>query len=99
MNGGLHDVVNLCDKLDAIVNHGGSMDLLDLYDRQRRITCVDFVQSQTMQNKKAIEERDEGARLQRIRDLQAIAADPEKALVFLSRNNMIDSVRESYAIA
>ena len=39
MNGGIHDAVNLADKL-ARVCHGESDDLLDLYTRQRRPVAV-----------------------------------------------------------
>ena len=56
MNGGLHDAWNLAEKLDAIINHKKEMDLLDLYDRQRRTIMNDFIQKQTIRNKKMIEE-------------------------------------------
>lgn len=45
MNGGIHDAVNLCEKFCEIIFHDGDKDaLLDLYDRQRREICVQFVQ-------------------------------------------------------
>jgi 3-(3-hydroxy-phenyl)propionate hydroxylase len=98
MNGGLHDAVNLGDKLIGIINEGRPLALLDLYQRQRRTITVDFIQAQTIQNKKTIEEADDDVRAQRIRDLKAVAADPAQAVTFLRRNNMIDSVERSYAI-
>jgi len=103
MNGGLHDAVNLCEKLVAIQCHGGGSGLLDLYERQRRerqrrTVTVAFIQAQSAQNKKNIEEVDDAARLARIRGLQAIAADPVQAVAFLRRNNMIDSLARSNAI-
>jgi 3-(3-hydroxy-phenyl)propionate hydroxylase len=98
MNGGVHDAFNLCDKLTDIMLNGASEDLLDLYDRQRRIVTVEYVQAQTIQNKKNIEEANETSRLQRIEDFRAIAADRDKSIAFLRRNSMIDAVERSYAI-
>jgi 3-(3-hydroxy-phenyl)propionate hydroxylase len=56
MNGGLHDAWNLAEKLDGIINHNKDKDLLDLYDRQRRTVMNDFIQKQSITNKKMIEE-------------------------------------------
>ena len=56
MNGGLHDAWNLAEKLDGIMNHKKDEDLLNLYDRQRRTVMNDFIQKQTIRNKKMIEE-------------------------------------------
>ena len=56
MNGGLHDAWNLAEKLDGIINQKNDEDLLNLYDRQRRTVMNDFIQKQTIRNKKMIEE-------------------------------------------
>ena len=56
MNGGLHDAWNLAEKLDGIIHHKKDEDLLNLYDRQRRTVMNDFIQKQTIRNKKMIEE-------------------------------------------
>ena len=56
MNGGLHDAWNLAEKLDGIINHKKDEDLLNLYDRQRKTVMNDFIQKQTIRNKKMIEE-------------------------------------------
>tara|TARA_Y100001970_G_scaffold121283_1_gene150471 strand:- start:7828 stop:9024 length:1197 start_codon:yes stop_codon:yes gene_type:complete len=56
MNGGIHDAWNLAKQLDEIINHNKDEDLLDLYDRQRRTIMNDFIQKQTIRNKKMIEE-------------------------------------------
>jgi 3-(3-hydroxy-phenyl)propionate hydroxylase len=98
MNGGLHDAVNLCEKLIAIMREGAGCELLDLYERQRRTITVEFIQVQTIQNKKNIEEVDDSARLARIQRLREVAADPKQAIAFLRRNNMIDSLERCGAI-
>ena len=56
MNGGLHDAWNLAEQLDEIINHNKNEELLDLYDRQRRTVMNEFIQKQTIRNKKMIEE-------------------------------------------
>lgn len=56
MNSGIHDAWNLKDKLVRILRDNGDPDeLLGLYERQRRAVNLDFVQSQTIANKKALE--------------------------------------------
>lgn len=56
MNSGIHDAVNLVEKLSRIMLEGADADvLLDLYDRQRRIVTHEFVQAQTIANKQAFE--------------------------------------------
>lgn len=98
MNGGLHDAVNACEKIIRIFHDGASEDLLDLYERQRRGVTIEFVQSQTMQNKKNIEQAEDAARLQHIASLNEMIAKKDEAITFLRRNNMIDAVERSYAI-
>jgi len=55
MNSGIHDAVNLAAKLtaacDAPANAGA---LFDAYDRERRQIARDYVQAQTIQNKKRL---------------------------------------------
>ena len=58
MNGGIHDAVNLAGKLAPVVHGEAGEDLLDLYSRQRRFAAVEYVQAQTIANKKLLEERD-----------------------------------------
>jgi len=98
MNGGLHDVFNLCPKLVAILKEGADEALLDLYERQRREITIEFIQNQTMQNKKNIEQMQDDRRLQHIADLNAMLADKDKAVDFLRRNNMLDALERANAI-
>lgn len=100
MNGGLHDAFNLGDKLQQILQHNGDQDaLLDLYDRQRRQICIDFVQSHTMRNKKLMESTDEDVQRSRQREFLRLANDPGLSREFLMRTSMIDSLRDSLKIA
>ena len=99
MNGGLHDAINLAEKLVAIEERGEDrVSLLTLYDRQRRQTATAFVQKHTIDNKKMMEARDPNAQATRQAFLMAAAADPLKAKSFVSERAMIECVRASYAI-
>jgi 3-(3-hydroxy-phenyl)propionate hydroxylase len=98
MNGGLPDVFNLCPKMIDIIQNGASEDLLDLYERQRRDVTIDFIQSQTIQNKKNIEQMTQEQRLEHIDGLNKMIADPALAAAFLSRNNMFDALKRAAEI-
>jgi len=98
MNGGIHDAINLGEKMVMMTKGEANDDILDLYDRQRRIICKQFVQAQTIANKKALEEKDPDAQRKAQEKYMKTAADPELAKPFLMRTSMIDSVRESYEI-
>jgi 3-(3-hydroxy-phenyl)propionate hydroxylase len=98
LNGGLQDGANLCDKLARVLLDGASDRLLDVYDRQRRTVAVEFVQEQSIANKKRLEASDPEVRKKNLDDLRAIAADPERARQFLLRTSMIASQRRADAI-
>ena len=99
MNGGLHDAVNLCEKLTEIIKQDGDLDtLLNLYDRQRRGICIDFVQKHTKQNKKLMEAMDKDIQRERQKNFMRAASDPALEKAFLMRNSMIDCLRDSYNI-
>ena len=98
MNGGVHDGVNVCEKLIQILNEGESDDLLDLYDRQRRPIAVEYVQAHTIRNKKIMEEKDHKIRKQRQDEIKAVLDDQEKSLELMMQVSMINSINKSNAI-
>jgi len=99
MNGGIHDGVNLAEKLIAIHEGKADEDVLGVYDRQRRITAQNFVQEHTINNKKLMEEKDPEAQRKRQAHFMRTAADPALAKAFLMKAAMINCVRDSYAIS
>lgn len=99
LNGGVQDAANLSEKLVAILLDGASDRQLDLYDRQRRAVAVEFVQQQSIENKKRLEERDPEIRAKNLAELRDIAADPARARQFLLRTSMITSQRRAAAIS
>ncbi len=54
MNGGIHDAINLADKLADVWFGRADASVFDRYTRQRRKAQVDFVQAQSIQNKKTL---------------------------------------------
>jgi 3-(3-hydroxy-phenyl)propionate hydroxylase len=94
MNGGLHDAFNLCDKL-VRVWRGGEDALLDLYVRQRRPVAQEQIIDQAHQNRTRMQERNPDKRLKTLRDLQAIAASPERAREHLLKTSMIAGLRQA----
>jgi 3-(3-hydroxy-phenyl)propionate hydroxylase len=58
MNGGIHDAVNLTDKLIAILRKGASDDLLDLYSKQRRPVAEEEILAQSHMNRMRMQRRD-----------------------------------------
>lgn len=93
LNGGLQDAANLSDKLSRVLLNQESDRLLDLYDLQRRTVAVEFVQQQSIANKKQLEERDPDTRRENLAELGRIARDPERARQFMLRSSLIAAQR------
>ena len=98
MNGGIHDGVNLADKLVRMYGGGETEELLNLYDRQRRPIAIEYVQAQTMRNKKNLEETDPNVRRQRQDELRDVANNVEKSRELLLQTSMINGLERSEAI-
>ena len=99
LNGGLHDAVNLGEKLAAVWHGEAPADLLDRYDRQRRGITVEHVQRQTIANKQNLEARDPEAQRAFRERMADTASDPAKAHAFLLGVSMIASLRRAAEIA
>ena len=99
LNGGIHDAMELVDTLVAVECGGADRSLLDRYERRRRTLNIEFVQEQTISNKKRLEETDPKARQARFDELRAISEDPKRHKQFLLRTALIESVRKAKNIA
>jgi 3-(3-hydroxy-phenyl)propionate hydroxylase len=71
-----------------------SPNILDLSDRFRRPLNVEYVQQQTIANKKRLGEKDLAARAKSNASLRAIASDPAAHRAYLLRASLIESVRK-----
>jgi 3-(3-hydroxy-phenyl)propionate hydroxylase len=98
MNGGVHDGINLAEKLARVIKGEAGEDLLDLYSRQRRHAAVEYVQAQTIANKKLMEERDPAARAARFDELRRTADDPVAAKAYMRRAALLDSLQDANAV-
>ncbi len=97
LNGGLQDAANLSEKLVQVF--GGAHDsLLDLYSLQRRTVSIEFVQAQSIANKKQLETREPEERKKVLADLSETASDAARAKAYLLRSSMISMQRRAAAI-
>ena len=92
MNGGIHDAINLAEKLADVWFGRAQASVLDRYTRQRRKAQVDYVQAQTIQNKKLLEERDPAIRRRHLDELRRTSEDTTLHRKFLYRSSLIDSL-------
>jgi 2-polyprenyl-6-methoxyphenol hydroxylase-like FAD-dependent oxidoreductase len=95
LNGGIQDACNLAEKLARIVKNDAPDSLLDLYDRQRRTVALEFVQAQSIENKRRLEARAPELRAKNLAELRATAADPARAREFLLKSSMIAMQRRA----
>jgi 3-(3-hydroxy-phenyl)propionate hydroxylase len=91
MNGGIHDAINLTERL-AAVWHGRQPEAeLDRFDKQRRLVTKEYVEKQSIQNKKNIEM----AGTEFTDRLRHIAADAERTRDYLLAVSMISSLKRA----
>ena len=99
LNGGIHDAINLADKLGDVCRGEAGESLLDRYVRQRRTVNVEYVQEGSIRNLRTLAERDPAVRQARFHELRRANADPQLAREFLLQSSMIASVRRAASIA
>lgn len=99
MNGGIHDAVNLVEKLVEVWHGRADPSLFGRYERQRRQVCIDTVQEQSMRNRKMMAENDPAAREAYHDELRAIVADPVRHKDYLMRSSMLQSLKDLERVA
>lgn len=90
MNGGIHDAMNLTTRLINVWNGTAADSELDRYGRQRRSITEEYVEQQSIRNKRNLESNGEF-----VRELQKIAQDPHRARDYLLRVSMIASLNRA----
>jgi len=98
MNSGFQDGITLARKLIDISKGADADALLDRYDRQRRLTAIEYVQAQSIANKKLLEEKDPEIRRGRLDELRRINADPARHLDYVKRASLISMWEKSEQI-
>jgi 3-(3-hydroxy-phenyl)propionate hydroxylase len=97
LNGGLHDAVNLTDRL-ARVWHGKADEReFDGYEVQRRPEAIDAIQKYTDRNFKNLQESDTDKRARILDGWRRMSVEPALAYQHLLETSMIDSLRASLA--
>ncbi len=91
MNGGIHDAMNLTERLVAVWRGEKPEAELDRFEQQRRLVTKEYVERQSIQNKRNLEAPDN-----EFRDwLRRTAADPALTRDYLLRVSMIGSLRRA----
>ena len=99
LNCGIHDAAELAEALHLVVNEQAGDKLLDRYAQRRRELNIAYVQQQTVENKRRLEERDPRVRQENFERLRRTAEDPALHKQFLMRTSLIESVRSGAAIS
>jgi 2-polyprenyl-6-methoxyphenol hydroxylase-like FAD-dependent oxidoreductase len=99
LNCGIHDAMELADTLHRVADGRSGAELLDRYERRRRPLNIEYVQQQTVANKKRLEERNPKVRQANFDELRRAAADPRLHKQFLMRTSLIESARKAGNIA
>jgi 3-(3-hydroxy-phenyl)propionate hydroxylase len=99
MNGGIHDAINLTEKLVQVIRGEAPFELIGRYERQRRKVTLEAVQAQTLRNRQMMNETDPAQRRAYHDELRAIVADPVKHRDYLLKSSMIHSLRSLEAVA
>ncbi len=98
LNSGIHDAINLAEKLGRVWRGEADESALDRYVRQRRAATIEQVQAMSIRNKRQLEERDPKVQRERMLELVAIASDPQRARQHLLDTSMISGLRRSLEI-
>lgn len=98
MNGGIHDAVNLVEKLTAVW-HGAPLTEMGRYERQRRSVALQTVQAQALRNRQILNARDPDERRAFHDELRTIASDPVQHKAYVMRSSMLQSLRDLDAVA
>jgi 3-(3-hydroxy-phenyl)propionate hydroxylase len=98
LNFGIHDAVELSDLLGRVIRREAPEDILNEYDLHRRPLNIEFVQQQTVANKKRMEEKDPAARARDFEQLRRTVADPAAHRAYVRKASLIESVKKRAAV-
>lgn len=93
LNCGIHDAMGVATLLSAVLRGEAPESELERYDAERRPMNIEYVQQQTIANKKRLEEKDPAVREANFETLRKTAADPAAHRAFLMRTSLLASVR------
>ncbi|MBL0923107.1 MAG: FAD-dependent monooxygenase [Sphingomonadaceae bacterium] len=100
MNSGIHDAVNLTERLVRIIlDKADASSELAHYDRQRRKVMNDFVQAQTIQNKQMLEQKGSLGGDAKYEQMRELNRDPVRRREYLLRQSMFTSLADADNVA
>ena len=99
LNCGVHDATQLASLLSAVTLGERPEADLAQYDAVRRPMNIEYVQQQTIANKKRLEEKDPAKREANFEQLRRNAADPVAHRACLMRTSLLESVRRKDSAA
>ena len=88
LNSGIHEAWDLAQ----LLSQPGAD--LDAYERRRRPLNIEYVQEQTIANKRRLEEREPATRERRFDELRRMADDPAKHKAFLMRASLLEGIKK-----
>ena len=97
MNGGIHDAVNLVEKLTAVWQ-GADLATIGRFERQRRKVALETVQAQALRNRRILNSKDPAERQVFYDDLRATVDDPKRHKDYVMKSSMIQSLRDLEAV-
>jgi 3-(3-hydroxy-phenyl)propionate hydroxylase len=92
LNFGIHDAVELAQILGRVIRREAAPQTLDLYEARRRSLNIEYVQRQTIANKKLMEEKDPMARAASLDALRRTAENPVAHRDYLMRASLLESM-------
>ncbi|HEY1288651.1 MAG TPA: NAD(P)/FAD-dependent oxidoreductase [Burkholderiales bacterium] len=95
LNSGIHEAWDLASLLDRVLRKEADSSSLDAYEARRRPLNIEYVQEQTVANKRRLEERDPAQRARRFDELRETAADPARHKAFLMKASLLESARRA----
>jgi 3-(3-hydroxy-phenyl)propionate hydroxylase len=95
LNSGIHEAWDLASLLDKVIKGEATEEILDAYETRRRPLNIEYVQEQTVSNKKRLEEREPAQRAKRFQDLREMADDPARHKAFLMKASLLESTRRA----
>ena len=99
LNFGIHDAIEITTLLGQVIRREAPESVLDEYDHHRRPLNIEFVQQQTIANKKRLEEKDPNARARDFEQLRRTADDPAAHRAYVRRASLLESVKRRATVA
>lgn len=98
LNCGIHDSANFTEKFVKVWRGEADDKLLDLYERQRRLTNIEFIQKVSIENKKRMDNTDYDTRMEGRKYMESLVDNDEERRQFFLRFAMFDSLEYARGI-